>query len=190
MPSWLARLFGASQSKDYINGSHGLNVQKWHDRAKAEARWRQFEEAGPEYALPVKATHCPEGIPSCIGTFYAALYPASKFEDLLDFDLFQRYSSSIQQELIQSGVVDREWFCPPTLEDAMSRLPERLDRLSKCDELSDITTVLQNMEIPSSADWVLDLTFSAWTVSWGTDGLEAVATTEDGFLTLFAVDDE
>ena len=168
---------------------HGLELDSWRE-GRARTTWSRFEEAGPEYAVPHRAVFCVEGIPSCTGTLYAALYPGARFEDLLDFDLFQNFSSSIQQDLVRSGRVEREWFHPVPLEEALSRFEQRLDRLASWPDLPDLVPVLEKMELPEEARWVLGLTYSAWIVSWGHDGLEAIASADEGYLTLFVVDDE
>lgn len=189
MASWLSRLIGRPATEEYVNGIHGVDIQRWRDAEKAKARWSEYEKLGPEYAIPTKAVRCPEGIPSCAGTLYAAVYPATHFEDLLDFDMFQTYSSSIQQDLIQSGTLNRESFYPPSLQEGMTSLHERLGRLSRLDQLLNIKVTLEEMALPDRAGWVLDLPLSAWIVSWEADGLEAVGASEEGFLTLFALDD-
>ena len=75
-------------------------------------KWAEFESAGPEYAMPINRFSGVSSIPGCHGTLYAGLYPKSKFENLVHFQLYQFFSSSIQQVLLQTGAVDYEWFFP------------------------------------------------------------------------------
>jgi hypothetical protein len=153
-------------------------------------RWQFFESKGPEYSTPVKRCCVKEGIPSYVGGLYAALYPKADFRDLIDFNLYQWYSSSVQQSLIATGVPDRDWFLPETAEEGTTRFLAQLPAFEKRKNRRDIRQVFRDLQLPKGVEWVRELDFEEWEVSSGNGALELTAATKQGYLTLFVVDDQ
>lgn len=153
-------------------------------------RWLFFESRGPGYSLPVKRCYVREGIPSHVGALFAALYPKSDFQDLIDFELFQWYSASIQQDLIASGEVQREWFYPETVDAGTARFWASLPGLEQQINRVDIDSVLRELHLPIEASWILKLEFEKSKISINDESIECIAATPDGYFTMFVVDSE
>lgn len=153
-------------------------------------RWLFFESQGPEYSLPVKRCYVREGIPSHVGALFAALYSKSDFRDLIDFELFQWYSSSIQQDLIATGEVHREWFYPETVDAGTARFWTHLPALEQQINSVDIDSVLHELHLPKEASWILQLEFEKSRISINDESIEFIAATPDGYFTMFVVDSE
>lgn len=153
-------------------------------------RWHFFASKGPEYSLPIRRCWVQEGISSFIGTLHIGLYPKKDFSDLIDFNLYQWYSSSIQQDLIQTGKLDRNSFFPEMEEEGVSRFESQLEELQKRKNGGDIRKILLDLHLPNQAGWVHELDYEEWEVTMHKGSLELTASTKQGYLTMFIVDDK
>ena len=152
-------------------------------------RWQQFEQKGAEFSIPSKRLWVKDGIPNYVGSLYVALYPMGDFKDLIDFNLYQNYSSSAQQDLIAFGAPDADSFFPESAVEGTSRFYARLPELKNQMNTGDIRRFLGNLRLPKDLDWVLELEFEEWNIDSGDESLELTASTKQGYLTLFVVDD-
>ena len=131
----------------------------------------------------------PDGVPSCIGGLYVALYPKTDFKDLIDFNLYQRYSSSVQQDIIADGVADADSFFPETAVEGTNRFYARLPEIEKQRNARDIRQFLSRLRLPNELEWLTDLDFEEWIIDSSDESLELTASTNQGYLTMFVVDD-
>lgn len=152
-------------------------------------RWQQFESKSTDYSKPLRRFWSKEGIPSCVGGLYVALYPKSDFETLIDFNLYQNYSSSAQQDIIAHGAPDADSFFPEAAEEGAARFYARLPDFEKRKNAGDIRRFLGGLQVPKDVEWILELDFEEWDISAGDESLELTASTKQGYLTVFVVDD-
>ena len=157
-------------------------------RSDLEGSWREFEAAGPGYALPVQRLYVSPAPGSFVGNLYGALYPRASFRNLIDFNLFQVFSSSIQQDLIETGSIDMEWFYPEEVREGVARFWKGLPALAKRLRSSDLRSFLAPLSAHESARWLESLEIRQWEMSVGDGELELTALTEQGYLTMFVVD--
>jgi hypothetical protein len=152
-----------------------------------KCRWQFFASKGPEYSMPTRRCWVEKGIPSIGGPLHIGLYPKQDFNDLIDFNLYQWYCSSIQQDLIETGKVDRRFFFPETPEVGTSRFEAQLGDFQKRKNEGDIRKVLADLKLPNQASWVQELDFDEWEVSTHKGELALTASTKQGYLTMFIV---
>ena len=173
---------------EHGDGCHGVAFGDW-DRAHAAERLALFQRAGPEYALPTRSVRVERGIPRFPGNLYVALYPAESFEDLLDFELFGRFSSSIVQDLVTHGEIDLQWFIPQPPDELLDGREQAAAAGDRRPELPDLAAYLRKVGLPKEAEWVFELDFQSWIVDAWEDGIEMIAEAREGYLVLFTVDD-
>jgi len=166
----------------------GFNGDFWSDNA-IKAQWQVFENAGPKYSIPIKRHVGASAVPGCRGTLYAALYSRDDFSNLIEFAIYQFYSSSIQQVLLQTGGVDPEWFVPESPDDGTAGVRRWLDHIMRMPEGGDLPKTLGELNILSDLAWVRDFEFTAWSCSSAGGSLEIIAQSPRGYLTIFTVAD-
>ena len=154
-----------------------------------ERRWAFFEQAGPTFSEPITACCVREALARPRGTLYAALYPDGDFDDLVDFNLFQRYSSSAQQSLIETGEIEWKWFLPESREEGVAAFETYLEGFRARLGQGDVRAMLEGLGLPEGAAWVLDLDFDRWEFVLEDDTLELTARTDAGYLAMFVVAD-
>jgi len=156
--------------------------------ASLTERWEFFASQGPEYSLPTRSCFIEEALPGLNGSLHVALYAREHFADLVDFNLYQNYSSSVQQVLIQTGAIDYEWFSPDTVEEGVSSFLEFLEDFRPKQGPGDIRKILRGLRLPREARWVLDLDFEEWDASIEEGNLDITAATRQGYLTMFVAE--
>jgi hypothetical protein len=119
-------------------------------------------------------------------SLFAALYPRAPFQNLEDFVLFIRYTSSIQQFLIRDGEADLDWFIPETPDEAIPKLLNDLGSATRVSGPSARERLL-GLHLPMEFDWTADLSLLDVLVDASDDGLELSAMAEEGYLSVFAV---
>jgi hypothetical protein len=152
-----------------------------------KTRWNVFASKGPEYSMPIRRCFVEEGIPSFDGSLYVGLYPKESFIDLVDFNLYQWYSSSIQQDLFATGKIHYSSFFPESVEDGTSKFERQLGALLKRKNVGDVREFLRGLGMPKEAQWVQELDFEEWEWTTRKDGLELTASTKQGYLTMIVV---
>lgn len=65
----------------------------------------------------------------------------------------------------------------------------RLPEIEKQRNARDIRQFLGKLRLPKAVEWVTDLEFEEWNIDAGDESLELAASTKQGYLTMFAVDD-
>lgn len=153
-----------------------------------QQRWHQFEQKAAGYSIPMKRFWSRDGVPSCIGGLYVGLYPKADFKDLIDFNLYQNYSSSVQQDIIADGAPDADSFFPESAVEGTNRFFARLPEFEKRRNARDIRQFLGNLRLPKEVEWVTGLEFEEWIIDSGDESLELTASTKQGYLTMFVVD--
>jgi len=155
----------------------------------ANILWEKIAKVGPSYALPQRYGFSPIGIKNFNGAAYAALYDKKKLNTLLEFNIFQCYASSIMQIQFQNGEIDMDWFYENNPNEILPKLiknwsEEKLLNKEKTNEF------IKKLQLPESISWITDLEFINSEINSGDEKLEMTANTEQGFLTLFVVDDQ
>ena len=65
----------------------------------------------------------------------------------------------------------------------------RLAEMEKRRNANDVRQFLGNLRLPKEVEWVTDLEFEEWIIDSGDESLELTASTKQGYLTMFVVDD-
>jgi len=139
--------------------------------------------------MPLRREWLREGLPDFAGSLHVALYPRRDLLGLTDFELWQRYSSSIQQTLIETGEIESAEFFPETAKEALANFArdQRTSRARR--QPADIRAELRELGLPRSLEWLLALDFEEWLFFRDERELAISAATTQGFLTMFIVDD-
>lgn len=119
---------------------------------------------------------------------YAALFPRTTSLNILDFEAFVFYTSSIQQDLIRDGIADLQYFYPEDRADGVRRLIIYLQSAEILMDHDSVITKLRGLMLPQDMAWVQDLKYDSAIVSAGPDGIEMVADSKDGYLMIAAID--
>lgn len=166
----------------------GFNTDFW-SFDQMQGKWAKFEEKGPEYAIPEKRYCGASKIPNCPGTLYVALYPKDKFENFIHFCIYDYYTSSIQQTLFQTGSVDMEWFVPQEGKEVISDFQDWCGQIMDFSQKPDIKKCLKSVTLPSDINWVHRLHYDAWFFSLNDGTFEVRASTDKGYLIMYAIDE-
>lgn len=154
----------------------------------AEARWKKLEASGPLAVLPTRVAFAENAWMDTGSNCYAALYPSSPFSDLLDFELFIRYVSSIQQVQISEGRPDLDWFCPETAQEGLSGYTRDLANRQRLWSPQEIVVEVKRWELPNGFGWMADLSYQGGFIFVEDNEAALTASASEGFLSFFAVD--
>jgi hypothetical protein len=158
-------------------------------RATPMERWRFFASRGPMYATPLRREWVQTGLPDFTGSLHVALYRPDDFLGLADFELFQRYSSSIQQTLIETGAIESAEFFPESEDEGVANFVREFRDSQDRRNQGDIRTILRELGLPPALAWIVALDFEEWVVFRDESELAVSAKARQGFLTMFIVDD-
>lgn len=101
----------------------------------------------------------PEGLPGFRGTLHVALHPRGDFLGLADFDLRQRYSSSIQQTPIPTGDIAPSEFFPESMEEGVARFVRQFRVRQAQRGRGGLRAELRSLTAPATLRWLLDLQY-------------------------------
>ncbi|MCR9202432.1 MAG: hypothetical protein NXI04_27635 [Planctomycetaceae bacterium] len=174
----LRPLFGPS-----INLKSDDEFQNWVLR-----RWDHFADQGPLTHLPTQSTHVDQPWPDNNMSVYVARYPGPTALNVVDFQIFTWYTSSIQQDLIRDGKADLQYFYPEDKSDGATRLISFVRSSEILANHDSIIDRLQGFRLPPNTAWVHDLEYNSAIVAAGADGIEMVADSDSGYLTIIALD--
>jgi hypothetical protein len=152
-----------------------------------ELRWEHFAGQDPLQHHPTRATFVEAAWAPSPENLYLALYPMDTASNLVDFDVYVSYTSSIHQDLISQGEADLQYFFPEVFDAA--QFSQSMTTAELLDDHESIIEKLRSFKLPDQADWVMELEFDS-AVIWSDESnvIELRAATNRGFLLLFSVD--
>jgi hypothetical protein len=158
--------------------------------AWARKRWHEFETAGPLVVLPQRTSYADNAWVDNRANAYAALYPKEGFIDLLDANLFVRFSSSIQQDQIAGGepAVYLRYFLPESARDGVNHFLREMRSVSQFWRGEEVAREIGSWCLPDEFQWMAELGFHEGVIHARSEEAALMAKTEDGYLCFFAVD--
>jgi hypothetical protein len=125
----------------------------------AKGRWKQRSTAGPLAILPTRVAYADNAWRDSVSNCYAALYPRQDFTDLLDFELFVRYVSSIQQDQIMDGQADLDNFYPEPVKEGVAAYLRSFSKTKRLHGLKEIVAEVWRWDLPPQFAWMRTLSY-------------------------------
>jgi hypothetical protein len=177
------------QLNAYVSPSGTTFTSEEDFRRYIRVQWQHLALQDPLQQQPKKATYVETAWAPDPENLYVALYPVTTATNLLDFDIYVAYTSSIHQDLIRDGKADLQYFYPEAFDAVIDRFCQSMSSVEFADDHDLIVKRLQSFNLPAQTDWITDLRFKSAMISANeTNVIEMVAATEDGFLLLFSID--
>lgn len=171
-----------------IISQYGFRTNFWSDKV-TKKMWTKFTQSGPEYAMPIKRTACTSPFLDSPGSLYAGLYAKDKFDNLAHFQVYNLFTSSIQQILFQTGEVDMDWFGREDKDAGAKRFENWNRAILEFPQEPSIEECFAQVALPAAVQWVKDLHFHAWAFERREGIFEVQADCLEGYLTMFTVND-
>ena len=166
-------------------------AQVSQDFAKwATELWAKYAQMGNHYIKPSQAEHSFErGFMGENIDYYIALYSREDFQSLSDFWLYNAFIDPIHYQILEGSELEWEAIITELSDKSLATLYETHPKgFTGHDEIKEVFAKKAWL-MPRSCAWIHDLDIIQGRVSVGSDALECLAETEQGFLTIFVLID-